>query len=89
MRRKKAFALVYYKIIEKNKLSLNGYVLNNIKLEDKIYVKFKLKKYQYVIKQITAYKTNFENIEKGMSAELIVEGTPVGFNLNTVFLFST
>ena len=82
-----AFDLINMKILTDNTISWSGRILNDIKLHDKLYLKYGKKEYKYVVKKIIAYKVSFEEISKGMSAELIVSGPKVEFKPYTIFYF--
>lgn len=87
MQNKKAFNLINMKILDNHMISWDGRILNDIKLNDQLYVIYKNQMYTYVVNEIIAYGTKLENISRGMSARLIVKGPEINFIHYTIFFF--
>lgn len=87
MVKKEAFDLVYMDLLGNHKISWKGRVLNDLKINDRLYTEGDEKKYIYIVKKIIAYRRNFENISRGMSAEVIVNGDEIIFKPYTIFFF--
>ena len=87
MNLKKAFIMYRYFFCEEG-LILHGRVMEDIKLGDTLFILDYLKTakdYSFIIEKINAYRHAFDEINEGMTCELIVSGEQLDLEEDCIF----
>ncbi|MBS5113974.1 MAG: hypothetical protein KHZ15_15045 [Coprobacillus cateniformis] len=87
MNYRKAFLMSYYSACHEG-LSLNGRVLNALKVGDVLFPvnhSHIMESHGLTIQKISAYRHEFQEIDEGMTCELIVHGKDLHFEKDCIF----